>query len=362
MLTQHPLDFAKPFSGARWFDVLPRAALLPEIAKHVLLHAGPPYRGAPPVPVINAAVQALRFEGWAADAAAARDLIQRGEVLLRPAQDHGIVTPLAQVVSASMLLVAVKQRDQICYAPLIEGPAPALRFGSAAPECVQRLRHIGAQVQGLVAPMVRRDPVKIDAAIRTAVAAGEECHAGTAVANAALLSQLEALDADCAADLCASPAFALPIIMAAAAAALLNSRCAIASIGGNGVDFGVRRRDEPLWRQMFAQAPQGSRFAGLDTLAPLPAIGDSAVIDFCGLGGQALSAAPRLVAEWGDALPPHAMRQGDLIDPDSGIVDPERVMRHGLAPLINLAILDSDGRRGLIGRGFYRPPVSLFAR
>jgi hypothetical protein len=362
LLTHPTLDFGKPFSGARWFDVLPRAALCPEISKQVLLHAGPPYRGAPPIPVINSAIQALLFEGWAADAAAARDLLQHGEVLLRPAQDHGIVTPLAQVVSASMLLVAVEQHDRICYAPLIEGAAPALRFGSAAPECVQRLRQVGARFQALVAPLVRSDPVKIDAVIRAAVAAGDECHASTAAADAALLSQLARLDADCAAELGASPTWALPIIMAAAAVALLNSRCAIASIGGNGIDFGIRRRDEQRWRHMSALAPQGSRFAGLDALTPLPAIGDSAIIDFCGLGGQALSATPQWVAEWGNALPADAMRQGDLIDPDSGIVDPARVMRHGLAPLINLAILDSDGRQGLIGRGFYRPPLGLFSR
>jgi hypothetical protein len=81
----------------------------------------------------------------------------------------------------------------------------------------------------------------------------------------------------------------------------------------------------------------------------LGAIGDSAVIDFCGLGAQALST---------DAL----ARREALIDPHSGIVDPERVVGTAVAPLINLAMLDHDATVGLIGRGVYSPSVSLFSK
>ena len=126
MTTRETIDYAKPFSRTRWFDVAARSAVRPELSARVLLHAGPPFRGAPPAPVIHAAIQALLFEGLAPTAAAARDLLLQGGAQLRPAQDYGIVTPLAQVVSASMLLVAVEQQNQVCYAPLIEGPAPAL--------------------------------------------------------------------------------------------------------------------------------------------------------------------------------------------------------------------------------------------
>jgi hypothetical protein len=93
----------------------------------------------------------------------------------------------------------------------------------------------------------------------------------------------------------------------------------------------------------------------------LAAIGDSAVIDVCGLGGQALAAAPLLADSWRAALPIDAIsRPLRLLDPESGIVDPVRVAREQLAPLINLAILDGAGAAGLIGRGFYCPPVALF--
>jgi hypothetical protein len=49
-----------------------------------------------------------------------------------------------------------------------------------------------------------------------------------------------------------------------------------------------------------------------------------------------------------------------LLDPASGIVDPARVAQSRMSPLINLAILDSAGTAGLIGRGFYAAPAGLF--
>jgi hypothetical protein len=361
MATRETIDYTKPFSDAHWFDIVPRAAACPELSARVLLHAGPPFRGVPPAPVINSAVQALLFEGLASNAAAARELVLQERAHLRPAQDYGVVTPLAQVVSASMLLVAVKQHNQICYAPIVEASAPALRFGSTAPGCLRRLWDVGAWIDTAVAPGVRCEPLAIDEIIEVATAAGDECHARTAVANETMVSRLTGLDADGAARLRAIPAFVLPILMAAAATALRTGRCGVDAIGGNGIDFGIRRRGDKAWRQMPAEAPRGSRFSGSDAIIALPAIGDSAVIDFCGLGGQALAAAPSLASAWSGALPADALtRRQELVDPCSGIVDPERIVRAAVAPLIHLAILDGEGTSGLIGRGFYTPPVALF--
>lgn len=339
------IDYAIPFADARWFDVVPRAAACPDVPARVLLHAGPPFRGVPPEPVINAAIQAMLFEGWAPNSGAARELLVQGKIELRPAQDHGVATPLAQVVSASMLLMAVRQQNQVCYAPMLEGSSPALRFGSTAPECLSRMRDVGAWVSAVVAPLVRRRPITIDAVVRSALAAGEECHARTAAANEAMVSSVPGLDPASATTLRAMPAFVLTILMAACATALRNHSGEISAIGGNGVDFGVRRRQ--VWHQAAAEAPHGVRFDGMDTTTPLAAIGDSAVIDYCGLGGQALTA---------EAL----ARRRVLIDPLTGIVDAKRVIKSGVAPLIHLAILDRDGTAGLIGRGAYTPPVSLF--
>jgi hypothetical protein len=258
----------------------------------VLLHAGPPLRGETPIPLLNAAIHAILFEQLAESPEQARVMLSREEVQLRPAQDHGVVTPLAQVVSASMPMMVVEQRDRVCFAPVLEGPAPALRFGSAAPECLRRLVEATAWLETAVAPAVRRQPVPIDDLVRAAVTGGDECHARTAVANEALISRLGCLDGEITAGLRANPAFVLTVLMAAAGAALKAQRAAVEAIGGNGIDFGIRLAGCDTWRQLPAEAPRGSRLPGREATVPLAAIGDSAVIDFCGLGGQALSAAP----------------------------------------------------------------------
>jgi hypothetical protein len=342
------VDFARAFAGATWFDVVPRTAVCPELPRHVLLHAGPPFRESPPAPVVNAAVQALLFERLAADEAEARNLLSRGEVTLRPAQEHAIVTPLAQVVSASMLLCSVRHHEAVAHGALLEGASPALRFGSSVPACRQRLESLNAWMKESVAAGVRRAPIALDEVIRRAVTAGDECHSRTAAANTVLVSRIDGLDPAVAESLRALPAFVLPILMAGAAAALRHFGRSIDAVGGNGVDFGVRHRGESTWRQVPALAPRskapGGGLPSTAATVPLPAIGDSVLIDYCGLGG--VVDAPELRAL--------------LLDPQSGIVDPSRVAACGTPPAFNLAILDRAGELGLIGRGTYYPPPELF--
>jgi len=359
-------DYARPFAGSRWIDVLPRSAACPQVPQHVLLHAGPPYVGAPPSPVRHAAIQALLYDGMAADTHAAAALLDSGEVKLAPAQEHGVVTPLAQVVSASMPLMAVEQGGHIRFAPLVEGPPPALRLGAMAPACRAALRAIDIWVRGAIVPLIRTHAPAIDAIVAAATRKGDECHARTAAANEALIEQLAGLPSADAQRLRNLPAFVLPLLMAAAAAALRANNGPVAGLGGNGRQFGVRWRTgvtEPgTWTSCAALPPRGPRLPGHETSRPLPAIGDSAVIDFCGLGGQAIAAAPLLAAEWAAVLPADALAgRAALVDPVTGLVDVQRIGMTGRAPMIHLAILDDAGEHGLIGRGFYMAPASLFS-
>ena len=74
---------------------------------------------------------------WGWDLARAQDWtvgvaldVSGNVVRLEPAQNYGVVTPLAQVVSHSMPMAVVGDARSQAYAPLSEGPVPALRFGS----------------------------------------------------------------------------------------------------------------------------------------------------------------------------------------------------------------------------------------
>lgn len=362
--TDLPLDpaaLAAPFRGASWRDVTTRRDALPALGAHVLLHAGPPFHDLPPAPVRQAAVQAILFEGLAADAAGAQALLAIGEVELRPAQDHGVVTPLAQVVSASMPMAVVGDAHRTAFAPLVEGPPPALRFGTTDPRAITRLREIARIGCEKLSPLLRARPVDLAEVIARATAQGDECHGRTAAANAALLEAMPGLDAAERALLSGNASFVLTVLMGAARWVLQGRRHGIACVGGNGNEFGVRLHGELHWRRLPARPPRGTRFPGYEITNALGAIGDSAVLDFCGLGGQALEAAPTLCNDWRQLLPDDLGAQRHaVVDPVSGLVEPLRIATRGQLPIVNLAILDLAGEAGLIGRGFYSPDAALF--
>ncbi|MFN6994777.1 MAG: DUF1116 domain-containing protein, partial [Aquincola tertiaricarbonis] len=242
-----PAAWSAPFAAAHWHGVVRRSQALPGLDHRVLLHAGPPFEGPPPAAVRQAAVQALLFEGLAGDVATAQALLSIGEVRFEPAQDHGVVTPLAQVVSASMPLAAVGDGRRTAWAPLVEGPPPALRFGSLDAGALARLRAITTLGLERLAPLLQARPVALALVVAQALAEGDECHGRTGAANAALLQALPGLQADDRALLAASPGFVLTILMAAAAWRLQAGPTGVAAVGGNGLRF------EPL--QLLAVPP-----------------------------------------------------------------------------------------------------------
>jgi len=50
---------------------------------------------------------------------------------------------------------------------------------------------------------------------------------------------------------------------------------------------------------------------------------------------------------------------GFLSQPQVGLTA-QTVLQHQATPLINLAILDRAGKRGIVGQGIYSPPLALF--
>ena len=353
-----PATLAAPFADAFWHDLVTRRQALPDLPERTLLHAGPPLRGAVPTAVRNAAVVAALFEGLAGSSAEALELLKQGHLTLAPAQDHGVVTPLAQVVSASMPLIAVGEGAATRYAPLVEGPPPAARFGTLSTDGAARFRHLARLAADHLAPAVRARPLAVEPVVTEALAQGDDCHSRTGALTRALLDRLPGLPEAIRAELANNASFALTPLMAAAAWRLHDAP--ITAIGGNGVDFGLRARGASQWRTAPATPPRGTLLPGADEANALGAIGDSAVIDACGLGGQALGLAPTLLEEWADSLPDYAARRRPLFEPASGTLDPERILADGRPPIINLAILGRDEASGLIGRGFHQPPLSLF--
>lgn len=345
------------FDGIVWTDVVTRAQACPHLPEKTLLHAGPPLTGEIPTPIRAAAIESILYEAWASDAEQAAQLLETQAVTLLPAQDHGVVTPLAQVVSPSMPVFCVSRNEVTCYAPLVESGPPALRFGKPAASARVQLRlisHLGLHV---LSPLLKKQPVAIAPLINHALTGGEECHALTARANVALVTQLEQLPVQDKHVILSNPGFVLPLLMAASAVHLKELGQIVAA-GGNSQCFGYRVRGSDAWHLVAGSPPQGTRFPGHENTAALNAIGDSAVIDFSGLGAQALVYVPSLSTDWKEVLPADlAAQRKQVLDASTGIVSIDGLKNKDASPMVNLAILDRDAQAGLIGRGVYRLPV-----
>jgi hypothetical protein len=265
------------------------------------------------------------------------------------------------VLAPTMWCFEVGDELGVFHSPMSEGTPPALRFGSDAPECVDRARTWCSQAAEILNSRLDRVPA-IEQLITAALERGDECHAMTAAGNQLFVELLGDIPEDLKSDLLNNAGFVLGIWMAWGGWNLKRSECTIQAVGGNGVDFGWRPRGSQSWRTVPAPVPSGLFFKKERADFGLGAIGDSAVVDICGLGGQSLKSAPTLIDEWRHALPDDVRtRRERITEPRSGIVDPARVISSRTGPIVNLAIVDRDGGGFPIGRGAYVVPPELFS-
>ena len=92
------------------------------LEERVVLHAGPPLQWNRACPTMQAAVLcAIRYEGWAADDAAARDLVERRAVTLAPCHSRGAVGPMTGLITASMPVFVVASARCCASEPTTSG-------------------------------------------------------------------------------------------------------------------------------------------------------------------------------------------------------------------------------------------------
>lgn len=334
-------------------------------AEKWVLHAGPPFETPAdiPAPVRNSLIAAIRFEIWAKDDPAAWALIERGAVATYPAQDFGVVTPLAFPVSPSMTLMRVGSSA----APFNEGGGDVLRLGSPATAARERL----AWIERTLAPafaFVADAPLDLPPRAKAALDAGDDLHASSAQASGALARDLASkVPSEVAAFLAAAPAFFLNLTMAMAREILTRAPVGlVTAMGGNGRRFGFKRAGEAAWTSTPATPPLGPVSA---PGAVLPAIGDSAVVEAFGLGAMAAGTSPGPYGDYGRWLPQNSLRLAGKIlafeHPFLGLrvgLDAARISQTEQSPVISLAMLAVDGSGRMLGRGIYRPSPLTFVK
>ena len=349
-----------------------------------LLHAGPPLRdptNPPPVLVSSAAVACV-YDGWSDDFDQAEALIRDSRVTFSPAQERGCALPLAFVASASTPLCVVQDANDgatLRYAPLSMLRGADSRMGGRDQSILSRM----AQRDTVTAPTLRavlaeRGPLPLWPIAAKGLAAGDDLHGRTAAANSDLACWLRDRKAlALAADVEASPMFFLTVWMAACSLMLstvegTQGSTLVTRAGGNGECFGIALAGAPdLWVTTAAEPPKGHlQPAAPDGAVVCGAIGDSAIIDMFGLGGQRLALAPEPREAFRGFVPVELKGVAEglltishpMISPPWPVgLDAQLVQAHRQAPLVALSMIAADGRTGFLGRGVYQPPVSLFA-
>ena len=351
-----------------------------------LLHAGPPLTdpGQACRPLLNSAITATLFEGWAATADEAERLTRSGGVSLHAAQDHNCVVPLADVVSPSMWLQVVsdlRSASASAYSPLNGGPTRVMRVGVLGADVLEHLHWINGPFAKTLHGALKQ-PVPLIEIADTALIRGDDLHGNTASSTALLLPHLALKPNDPSDDRCrdflnSAPGFFLNFWMAATkcmlnAAAGIQDATVVIAAGGNGTHFGIQvGRCPGLWFETSAEPPAlALEHADLDPFR-VGAIGDSAIVDLFGFGAMTtLSARPRPHAAFADVYPnaitvprqlltrshPRFSQSAPLV-----VIDARRIPTTKEAPIVSLGVLDKAGQRGRLAGGFYRPPIELFA-
>ncbi|WP_299616913.1 DUF1116 domain-containing protein [Pelagibius sp.] len=368
------------------WDCLEPAASAVGLEKQVLLHAGPPFASAAEItrPILNSACVAAVFEGLAEDFDAAEAMIAAGDIVLAPAQDHGVVTPLAAVVSASMPLHGVRSAGgdgPRVYTPINGGSRPSMRLGLREQAVLDHIRWLNGPFCETLQQGIGEGIALIPLAV-AGLQAGDDCHGRTIAATEALVGELQAhtpggiQDAGTLEFMASSPSLFLNLWMAATkcmmtAASGIDGSSFVTAAAGNGAAVGIQVSGLPgRWFTAAARPPKGPLDVDLPAERALGAIGDSAVVEAFGLGAMAFHLSPEQMQRLGPYLPPDSdARVASLLAAEHpgfqalGIrlgITARAAAGLGAGPVVGLGMLDREGHAGRIGGGIYDMPAAPF--
>ena len=348
----------------------------------VLLHAGPPLpdpKNLPP-PMLNSAVLACKYEGWAKDDAEAEKLIASGEVKLEPSFTRRVSTPLVSMVSARTTVAVIEDANSKAswFSFLGTGGGAQMCFGARDRAIIERLQFRERELLPGFSDLLS-EPIDLLSIARSALTEGDDLHnrlsSATAVLHAALGTRKAESPAAQAAlrTVLEAPLYFLNFWMPACAlmldaAAGVKGSSLVTLLSANGLITGIQLAGLPgRWFTAPAALVQGPFMKGApDNPQFPPATGDSGIIDAFGLGGQVLRRAPSLLTAFEPWLAKddeqRALAQLAGLHPVLGVpvgLDAAAVAITAKSPLLSTGMVSADGR-GLLGRGICAMPVPLF--
>lgn len=360
-----------------WNKLVRLKDIYPE-QKKLLLHAGPSFQNFQEIPeaVRNSLAIAILFEGWAKNKEEALILLEQDQVKISPAQDFDAVVPLAGVISPSMYLLQienVQNAQDKTYAVLNEGMQWCTRLGIFDEKVIEHLNWLHGEFSEWLTRIISYNPILLSPILQKSLKQGDDGH-GRTYAGSGLIADtiLDIADKNQIQTsqkiydfLYGSVAFALNFWMAAALLILKTGQLSkdkqlIVKAGGNGIRFGYALSNQPKrWICVTAPDIKGNKEEIYSKQQALGTLGDSAVVDILGLGGQALDiakiSAENLIAflpnDFATRMYAFTLMPIDFLGQRFGLVDLDKIQQNKKAPLILLGMISKNGLYGRIGGG-----------
>ncbi len=371
--------------------------VIPGMTEDTLLHAGPPIDWARMSgPLRGAVIGALLFERKANTPEEAEELASSGKITFSPCHEHCAVGPMAGVISPSMPVFVVENRNggNRAYATMNEGLGKVLRFGAFSDEVLSRLNWMKDVLAPGVKEAVRLSGgIDLKSIIAQALHMGDEVHNRNKAATSILIRTLMPflLQAKLEEDerlaivrfINGNDHFFLNLSMASCKAMLdyadnIKNSTIVTVMTRNGTDFGIRVSGLPgLWFTGPAEEVKGLLFPGYTDADKNPDMGDSAITETLGLGGFCMAAAIAIVQFVGgrpeDAIG-YSKKMYRITAGESTVfsipvldfrgaptgIDIRKVVATGILPQINTGIAHKQAGIGQVGAGLVTPPWDCF--
>ena len=371
--------------------------VIPGMRRDVVLHAGPPIAWEGMASAMRAAIcGGLVFEGLCDTVEEAERLAASGRIGFAPAHDHDAAGAMAGVITASMPVFVVEERNSglRAYVGVNEGLGKALRFGANGPEVIDRLRWIRDALQPLLQPALEiNGPIDLKQMIAEALRRGDEVHNRNKSATSQFFREIApALVATRAPHddiekalrfISGNDHFFLSLSIAHAKAVSLyveqlGAGDIVTVMAGNGVEVGIRVASlGKKWFTAPASVANVKFFEGHGEEEATPTMGDSYITESIGLGAFALAAAPAISSFIGGTVEELIARSERMREitvgehrhfriPALGYkgvpsgISVRKVVASGINPLINTGIASRIPGVGQIGAGVQEIPLGCF--
>ncbi len=384
-----------------WIDVAVAGDAIPKMKHNMILHSGPPIDfGDMCDPQQRAIEGAAIFEGLAKGSSDLRRKIKEKKIVLSPNYALGSIGPMCGVISHSMNVIVTKNATykNLAWSTFNEGKGSVLWMGAYDDTTIKRLRWMRDVLSPSLKAAIRQSKGGIDIfnIVAEGVQMGDEAHARSAACSALLLKRLYKLllktDLDkkrileVADFIDSNNHFFLNLTLtackvAADAAHGIKYSTVVTAMSRNGIDFAMRVGGvkDKWFISNTSPMNEAIYYSGYSPKDAAGDIGDSAIVETVGLGGMIIGAAPSICSFVGGTTA-HSRRAMEVMqsicigkNPKFGPatmnfmpapigIDVRKVVKTGIAPIINTGVLHRSSGVGQIGAGIARAPKEVFTK